>query len=896
MRDMSKKMIFFIASVFLLAFLCAGLVQAEAVMEERNSAAETVGLTVGREIFYGTYSTNYFDVDGKTAYCLEPLKDTPSSGRYKVSPLERGKVRKGLYYVYGGPGYEKYKEKFGAIGISSSYSQDDEYCMSHCIVSYLYSGNESAFTGLGSDAAADLRQKAEHILSMPEPPESYYAFLFNTGGAGQVMGGSGKDRTGSIRIEKLSARPEWTKGNPCYTLSGAVFGIYRPGENTPAWTITTDEEGCGELNDIPIGDYEIEEIESPKGFVLKAGRRQIRIDEHTVYQYECTNRPQYYPVQLLLHKKDAETGESKPQGSASLAGAEFAVKYYAGYYDTDPAQEGVKPQRSWVCRTDETGELKLSDESKISGDEFYKNEAGECVLPLGTVTLQEIKPPEGYLLNDTLFVDKIIPDGSGETDTAYHVSEVPEEVLRGDLQIVKFREDEDEKEEQKTPLDGIIFTVTSKTTGEQIEIVTDENGYASTCTKEGNRGNLVYDTYIVSEKNAPEGLIPADDFEITISEEGRTLFYILENKRVFSPVRLIKTDSSTGKVIPLSGAEFMLLDEEKNPISMTVRYPQETVFDTFKTDASGSFILPERLPAGTYYFQEVHAPEGYILNTELIPFEILENHDWDNPFTVTCADEPAVGRFCIKKTDGETREGVEGVKFEIRAKEDILTPEGTVRMEKGSLAGELVTGEDGTAWSDPLYLGKYEIRETEQAPGYALIEETYDAELKYRDEQTEIVTEQIEISNSPTTVIIQKTETGTEKGLSGVRFSVWEKSKKQKKSYVTDENGRIVLKYLYPGNYCIQEEETAAGYKKDDTVREFTVDQSGKIGGKACVKMTIENDRAETPPKTVPTGDEPQMKTKTAAMLVIVSALAAGCTVGVWRKGFCRKRRRRNGQ
>lgn len=37
----------------------------------------SVDLTVGREIFYGSYSTNYFDVNGKTAYCLEPLKDTP---------------------------------------------------------------------------------------------------------------------------------------------------------------------------------------------------------------------------------------------------------------------------------------------------------------------------------------------------------------------------------------------------------------------------------------------------------------------------------------------------------------------------------------------------------------------------------------------------------------------------------------------------------------------------------------------------------------------------------------------------------------------------------------------------------------------------------------------------
>ena len=52
--------------------------------------------------------------------------------------------------------------------------------------------------------------------------------------------------------------------------------------------------------------------------------------------------------------------------------------------------------------------------------------------------------------------------------------------------------------------------------------------------------------------------------------------------------------------------------------------------------------------------------------------------------------------------------------FEIRAKEDIVTPDGTVRAEKGSTVATLITGEDGTAESDELFPGKYEIRETAQ--------------------------------------------------------------------------------------------------------------------------------------------------------------------------------------
>ncbi len=194
MKKMRKWKLSAAAILFLISAMCMQWGN----RTETAAAGETVALTVGREIYYGTYSTNYFDADGKTAYCLEPLKDTPDPGQYAVVPLDGGAVRKGLYYVYGGPGYAVYQERFGSIGIGGRYSEDDQYCMSHCILSYLYSGNETAFTGLDSSAVAELRTAAERIAGLPDPPEAFYAFLFNTGGSGQVMGGSGSDRTGGV--------------------------------------------------------------------------------------------------------------------------------------------------------------------------------------------------------------------------------------------------------------------------------------------------------------------------------------------------------------------------------------------------------------------------------------------------------------------------------------------------------------------------------------------------------------------------------------------------------------------------------------------------------------------------------------------------------------------------
>ena len=185
-----------------------------------------------------------------------------------------------------------------------------------------------------------------------------------------------------------------------------------------------------------------------------------------------------------------------------------------------------------------------------------------------------------------------------------------------------------------------------------------------------------------------------EDFEVTVSEEGRTLYYILEDKRIFSPVRLVKTDADSGENVPLAGAEFQLLDENREPLSMTVYYPQETVLSTFKTDQSGSFVLPDRLGAGIYYFREVQAPEGYLVSREPVRFEISEDHEWGDPVVVEFSDRPAMGKIRIRKTDEDTGEPVAGASYEIRAKEDILTPAGTVRVPKGSLVSAIVTDEN----------------------------------------------------------------------------------------------------------------------------------------------------------------------------------------------------------
>lgn len=769
------------------------------------------------------------------------------------------------------------------------------------------------------------------------------------------------ENTGGLELYKESENPSVTEGNAAYSLEGAQYGVYRDGGDyvNPDAVITTDANGYGKAENLPVGEYWIKELVPPKGYALNPdwSESTVSVPGGQMGVYHAKDKAIHELISVIVEKTDADQGEQPSEEQLKkLEGARFEVKYYAvdpAVYDSDPADSGIAPARTWVLETkyDKTYHqvlAKLEEAYLVSGDAFYKTASGESMLPLGIVTIRECKAPNGYLLNETLYVRKIQEDGTdqetvtgeqvpvvantpqkiqieiqkvdSETDKGeaqgaaalkgaeyevrdqagnvvetlitdkkgyaktkelplgnYTVKETKasngylldekeypikgeakdeenrvflyktkskETVIRGDVELIKLRENENEDEDTLHGLEGVEFTFTSKTTGKTVaKIVTDKNGYATTASKEHPRGSLPFDTYLLEETKHPEGLKPIEPFEVTIQEEGIVWKGIYkEDKLIVSPITVVKMDASTGKKIPIKGVEFRLLDADKKPITMTTHYPSEVVHKTFKTDENGQFTFPEKLKYGVYYLEEVNAPEGY-LKGELLQFEVKEGAVWDQPLVVKYFDKNAMGKIQIEKIDAETKEKLSGAVFEVRASEDIVTPDQTVRIKKGEVAETLIVGEDGTALSKELYIGKYEIQETKQPDGYVLDPKCYEVEIKYQDQNTPVVLTEISIPNEPTKVRLVKSEKGSETPLSGVTFHFWKKGEENEKREVTTEKeGTIILEQLLPGTYCFQEIRTLPGYILDPAVYEVVVEADGTINGEKEEILNVEND------------------------------------------------------
>lgn len=376
-----------------------------------------------------------------------------------------------------------------------------------------------------------------------------------------------KNFGGYLEVAKTSSNPSISENNRCYSLEGAVFGVYNQ-EGSRVAQLTTGADGKpakGPL--LPAGAYTIREETAPEGFA-PAPDTSATITSGSTTTASISDAPQNALINLIGQKIDAETKTPYPLGSATLEGALFRVSYFdqekqaprnaLDRSSVNPSSQKTAkqsmdylgtPKRTWVFKTDETGGFTFDENHFVEGDEFYYDTNHAIVLPLGTVFIEEIQPPTGYLGCDAPWEVSLTSEGAEEHISAWTPLSFEEQVIRGDLAFTKAKSGTMEH------LANVPFRITSHTTGEEHVLVTDENGMANTASswaphsrntnagtsaKDGiwferdshgstakvndDLGALPYDTYEIEELPCKEneGTILAH-FTITISRDNTTL-------------------------------------------------------------------------------------------------------------------------------------------------------------------------------------------------------------------------------------------------------------------------------------------------------------------------------------------------------------------------------------
>ena len=332
-----------------------------------------------------------------------------------------------------------------------------------------------------------------------------------------------------------------------------------------------------------------------------------------------------------------------------------------------------------------------------------------------------------------------------------------ENSIKGNIAVIKHTDNGDTQIE--TPEDGAVFEVFLKSSGsyenaketERDILTCDENGFAQT-------KDMPYGVYTVKQTSGWEGRELMKAFDVFINSDGQTYRYLINNRGFESYIKVVKKDAETGKTIPYAGAGFQIYDPDGNLVTMTFTYPEVTTIDTFYTTAEGELITPQTLEYGKgYSLVEVQAPYGYVLNSEPVPFDVVqENSEEESGITVievVRSNMAQKGTITVEKS-GEvfstvagdkglyqpifSVSGLEGAVYEITAAEDIVTLDGTVRAEKGEVVDTITTGADGTATSKELYLGRYEVKEVTAPYGMVLNDEIHSVELVYAGQEIEV--------------------------------------------------------------------------------------------------------------------------------------------------------------
>ena len=512
-------------------------------------------------------------------------------------------------------------------------------------------------------------------------------------------------------------------------LEGVTFNIYDE-DRTLVDTIVTNKDGIAQSKDLVKGKYYYQEVSAPEGIVV----------DDTMYEFEIVEDGQNVIKNMINYYAKGTLQITKyDSNNKTLANVKFEI-------------------------TDKEGNVV---------DTIVTNEQGKAEskrLPNGTYYYQEVEAPDNVIIDTNKYEFSLSQDNQVVQKT------IVNKIKEGKLKIIKV-------DENNEPLEGVTFNIYNEDKTLVDTIVTNKDGIAQ--SKELEKGKYYY-----QEVSAPEGIVVDNTmYEFEIVEDGQNVIKNMINYYAKGTLQITKYDSNNKT---LANVKFEITDKEGN------------VVDTIVTNEQGK-AESKKLPIGTYYYQEIEAPDNVVIDTNKYEFALTENNQ---VIQKTIVNKIKEGKLKIIKVD-ENNEPLEGVTFNIYD-------------EYKTLVDTIVTNKDGIAQSKELEKGKYYYQEVSAPEGIVVDNTMYEFEIV--EDGQNVIKNMINYYIKGELKIYKLSE-GDNKPLANAKFNIYDEQRNIVDTIVTDGNGVAVSKKLMYGTYYYQEIEAPDGYILDNAEYKFNIDQ-----------------------------------------------------------------------